>query len=342
MRVYAGMDPQLPLADVAAHAQRVESLGYDGLRVPETIHDGLMVALLALEHTTRLHVSTSIILAFPRSPMVVAYAAWDLQRMSGGRFTLGLGTQVRGNIEGRFSVPWVAPIEKLREYLLALRTIWRAFQDGTGVDFEGEHYRFTRLQPYFNPGPIEHPQIPLLLGGVNPRICRLAGELADELATHPTNSSPRYLRELILPALAKGAERAQRTTTSCALLAGSPVITGRTEEHVARAREAQRQMLAFLYSTPAYWPTLELNGWGDLGRRLRALTREDRWDEMADAVGDEVIDQLVPQGTYDEIAEILVEWYGGLAEAVSLPLPEDPADDQLAARVISQLQAAGA
>ena len=338
MRVYASTDPNMPLEEVGPYAQRVERMGFDGLRVPETIHDGLMVSLLALEHTTRLHVRSSVILAFPRSPMVVAYAAWDLQRMSGGRFGLGLGTQIRANIEGRFSVPWRAPVARMREYLQALHAIFAAFQEGAGLDFEGEHYRFTRLQPYFNPGPIEAPPPPLTLGAVNRRLCELAGELCDGLVTHPTNSSPRYLREVTRPALAAGAERGERRLEEIELVAGTSIITGRDAAELALARDSARRSLAFLYSTPTYWPTLEAHGWGDLGQRLRELTREGRWDDLPALLGDEVLDALVPQGTYGEIADVLLDRYRGLADGLGLAPPEDPAHDDEVAAVIRRLQ----
>ena len=338
MRVYASLDTNMPLGEVGAYARRVERMGYDGLRVPETVHDGLMVALLALEHTDSLQVRTSVILAFPRSPMVVAYAAWDLQRFSDGRFGLGLGTQIRANIEGRYGVPWRAPVARMREYLQALRAIFAAFQEGGGIAFEGEHYRLTRLQPYFNPGPIESPPPPLTLGAVNARLTSVAGELCDGLVTHPTNSSPRFLREVTLPALEEGAKRAGRSLDGFELVAGTPVITGRDAAELAEAREGARRMLAFLYSTPAYWPTLELYGWPELGRRLRELTREGRWEDLHELVTDDLLDTLVPQGTYGEIAEVLLERYGGLAQGIGLPLPEDPARDEEFAAVVRRVQ----
>ena len=170
--VFAGMDPATPLRAVAPYARRVEAMGYDGLQVAETVHDGLALALLALEHTERIVLRTSVILAFVRSPMLVAYTAWDLAAMSNGRFHLGLGTQIKQNIEGRFSVPWREPIGRMREYVDALRSIFATFQTGAPLQFEGEHYRFTRMQPYFNPGPIAVAAPTIWLGGVNPQIWR--------------------------------------------------------------------------------------------------------------------------------------------------------------------------
>ncbi len=338
MKVYATMEPNLALRDVPSHAQRAERLGYTGLAVPEALHDGFLTSLLALEHTHTLRVATSIALAFPRSPMTTAYAAWDLQSLSGGRFELGLGSQVKGNMERRYSVEWKPPVPRMREYLGALRAIWDCWQNGTQLDFRGEHYRIDRMQPFFNPGPIEHPDIPLYLGGVNAAMTRLAGEAADGIVTHPTNTSPRTLRELTLPNIEIGAKKAGKTRDRVEIIAGGFVATGATAEAVAAERERIREYLGFLYSTPQYWRTLELHGWRDLGERLRGLARAGRWGEMKAAVGDEVLDALVPAGPYDEIADVLIDWYGDLATGLSFRMPEDPGDDDRAAAVIQRLR----
>jgi probable F420-dependent oxidoreductase len=338
MRVYASMDQRMPLSAVEDHARRVERLGYDGLCVPDAVHDGLLACHAALRATTRLRARTSVLVSFPRSPMLVAISAWDLQSSSGGRFELGLGTQVRGNIVGRYSTPWSAPVPRMREYVQALRAIFDAFQRGTPLDFRGEHYRFTRLQPFFNPGPIEHPEIPVLLGAVGPRMTELVGEVADGMMTHPTNSAPRTLRELTRPSLARGAARTGRDAGALDLMAGGLVITGPDRAALAAEREHVRELLTFLYSTPAYWPTLELFGWRETGERLHALTREGRWTDMKGAITDAMLDALVPQGSYAEIADVLGDWYAGLATSLTFPLPEDPTHDAQIARVIARLR----
>jgi probable F420-dependent oxidoreductase len=327
MQVVAGMSDRLALNEVGAHAQRVEALGYHTLHVPETVHDGLAVALLALEHTEHLRVQTSVTLAFVRSPMLVAYTAWDLQSMSGGRFGLGLGSQIRQNIEGRYSMEWREPIGRMREYVESLRAIWQSFDTGEPLRYEGEHYRFTRLQPFFNPGPTGHPAPAIWLGGVNERICRLGGTHADGFVTHPTNSSPRYLREFCLPFL-RAAER------PVPLVTGSPFATGPDAAAVTASREHHRQLFGFLLSTPAYRRSLELYGWADLGARLQRMTREGAWDELPALVTDEVIDTFLPQGTWDELADRVGEWFGGLADGVILPVPADPGLDDRFAEVI--------
>jgi probable F420-dependent oxidoreductase len=342
VKVYAGMDPRLPLRDVAAYARRVEAMGYDGLHVAETVHDPFMVATLALEHTERIVVRTSVALAFVRSPLLTAYAAWDLTVLSGGRFHLGLGTQIRQNIEDRYGMPWDEPVGRLGDYLAALDGLFEAFRTGSGVDHRGVHYRLTRLQPYFNPGPT--PEVtppPIYLGGVNARMCRLAGERAAGFVTHPTNSNPRYLDAICLPNLRAGLEHAGRSRDDLELVVGLQVITGPDRPAIDHERERQRRLFAFLYSTPAYRRTLELYGWADLAPRLQAMIRAERWDDLHGLVTDEVLDALVPAATYDALAAVVTERLGGRADGVLLPPPADPAHDPLAASAVAALRASG-
>ncbi|CAB4883257.1 unannotated protein [freshwater metagenome] len=339
MRVYAGMSDRVSLRDTIAYAQRVEALGYNGLHVPETVHDGLAASLLALEHTTALTVRTSVIVAFPRSPMLTAYAAWDLAAFSSGRFQLGLGTQIKPNIEGRYSVPWTEPVTRMRDYVGALRAIWRSFQEGVPLAYETTNYRFSRLQPFFNPGPLNVTPPTIWLGGVNEGMVRLAGSHADGIVTHPTNSNPRYLREICLPALREGEALTGRARDSVEIVSGSQYITGPTAADVDRNREHHRRLLAFLYSTPAYRRTLTLHGWEDLGERLQTITRTQQWDTLHQHVTDEVIDALVPQGTWDQLPEVIAQCFGDLADGVILTLPEDPANDARFREVIAAVQA---
>jgi len=337
-RVYATMDQRMPASQVADHARRAEALGYDGLAVPDAVHDGLTAAALALQATTRLEVATSVLVAFPRSPMVLAVAAWDLQELSGGRFAIGLGSQVRGNIVRRYSTPWSAPVPRMREYLQALQAIFRCWQEGEDLAFEGEHYTFTRMQPFFRPDPLSCRPPALLMGAVGPAMTALAGEVADGMMTHPTNTAPRYLREVVRPRLAKGAARSDRKASDLALMVGPLTATGARAVDVAREREGVRQLLTFLFSTPSYWPSLELFGWKDRGERLHALTREGSWDAMAGVVDDAMLDAFSPTGGYDEIADVLQDWYGDLTDWITFPMPADPADDAEAAKVIARLR----
>ena len=255
-------------------------------------------------------------------------ASWfPTEAGSAGRFQLGLGTQVRGNIVERYSATWKAPVARLREYIESLRAIWASFQDGRPLDYRGAHYRFTRLQPFFNPGPIEFPEIPVLIGAVGPHMTRTAGHIADGLITHPTNCSPRFLDEVVRPLLTEGAG----SNTPPAVVACPLIATGKDTAQVASERRRIRSLMAFLYSTPAYWPTLELFGHDDLGPRLRALTREGRWQEMDALLPESLLDAVVPTGTYDEIGAILRSWYSGRAARVAFPAPAPDDEARLAA-----------
>ncbi len=337
-QVYAPTDQNLGPTEIEAHAKRAEALGYDGLNIPEAVHDALLLSTLALRATSRLKVATGVLVAFPRSPMMTAIAAWDLQALSGGRFELGLGTQVKGNIKGRYSTAWTAPVPRMREYIHSLRAIFQSFQEGVPLDFVGEHYQFTRLQPFFNPGPLDCGAPPISLGAVGPMMTALAGEVADRLITHPTNSAPRYIRETLLPRIEKGAERGARTLSEIELMIAPPMATGIDEIAVAAEREKQRELLAFLFSTPSYWPSLALFGWEERGAHLRELTRENKWAEMKDLIDDEMLDTFVPSAPYASIAEVLKEWYGDLGTRITIPMPDDPALDGEAATAITALR----
>jgi len=332
------MDPALPLSAVAAHAARVEALGFDALHVAEMVNDAFLVSALALEHTERLTVRTSLAVAFVRSPMQVALTAWSLARLAPGRFDLGLGTQIKANVTERFGVAWADPIERMADYVAAVRACFSAFSGAGRLHHEGPHYRLTRLQPEFDPGPLDGPPPPIWLGGVGDRSCRLAGAIADGFVTHPTNSDRRYLAEACLPALAAGRQAAGRGPGVPPVVAGGMVATGPDDAAVAGAREERRRRLGFLFSTPAYRRTLELHGWEDLGGRLRALARADRWAEMTGAVSDEVLDTVVVSGRHDELARALADRYADLVDGVLLQVPADPADDEAVAGAVADLR----
>ncbi len=343
MKVYAGMDPRCSFADAVAHAQRVERLGYDGLHVAETVHDSMAVALLMAEHTERITVRTSVTLAFTRSPTLLAYAAWDLSKLSGGRFQLGLGTQIRQNIEDRYGVPFGDdPIGRLGDYVGAVRAAFASFASGARPSYESPHYQVTRMQPYFNPGPDGETLVPpVYLGGVQRRACELAGAVADGFVSHPTNSNPRYLRETCLPALAAGAQAAGRDLEAAGFetVVGTSVISSSTAGGLLAERERQRRLLAFLYSTPAYAPTLRLYGWGELGPQLRDLIRRERWDDLGAVLSDEVLDTLVPCATFDELPGLLLERFAGLGQGILVAPPQDPADDDAFGAVVAAVRA---
>lgn len=340
MKVYAGLDPRLPLAQVGSVAQRIEALGYDGLHIAETVHDSLAVSLLALEHTTTLTVRTAVTLTFVRSPMLTALSAWDLSAFSGGRFQLGLGSQIRQNIEERFSMPWPNPVPAMAEHVAAIRACFSSFAAGTPLDVRGEYVTLTRLQEYFRPDATGVVPPPIWLGGVNAKMTELAGAVADGFVTHPTNSSPRFLSERCLPALERGLRSAGRTRRDLELVAGTQVITGANPEAIAQEKERQRRLFAFLYSTPAYAPTLELYGWDDLGVRLRRMVQRNDFTDLATTVTDDVLDTLVPVCPVEALPEVLLERYESLCDGLLLSVPADPAIDDRLRSVIARLRGA--
>lgn len=336
--VLATTPERMSPAEIGEHAKRAEAMGFDGLQVPDAVHDGLLLSAMALQATEKLKVSTGVLVAFPRSPMIVAVAAWDLQAMSGGRFEIGLGTQVKGNIVKRYSAQWDSPVPQLREYMQSVKAIFHSFQTGEKLHFEGEHYQFTKLQPFFNPGPIEHPDIPVLAGAVGPAMTKMVGAVADGMITHPTNTPPRYIREVCLPRLQAGFEKAGRSGEDFELVLGPLCATGRDESVVASEWEKQRNLLGFLYSTPAYWPSLELFGWQDKGQQLLDMTRSGNWQDMSKVITDEVLAEFVPRATYADIADVYKQRFGDLTRRVSFPIPDNPADDALAAEAIAKLK----
>lgn len=324
--------------EIARVAAELEALGLDGIVTNETAHDSLLPLAVAASATERCSLGTSVTIAFPRSPMVLAMAAWDLAALSRGRFNLGLGTQVRGHIEGRFSTPWAAPGPRLREYVEALHAIWACFQHGGRLDFQGKHYRFNLMTPFFNPGPIDWPQVPVYVAAVNPYNCRLAGELCDGLRLH-SFCTQRYLDEVILPAVRAGAAAAGRDPAAVAIAASAFIATGETESDVEVEREVARRRIAFYGSTRAYFPVFEIHGWQDTGEQLRRLAAQGQWDQMPGCVSDEQLDAFCTSGTYDEIIPRLLAAWGPRAQRLNFPVRLDtPAARERTAWAVRALQ----
>jgi probable F420-dependent oxidoreductase len=337
LKVTATMGADVRLRDVVTHAKRVESLGYDTLSVAEAVHDGMLSAMAALGATSTLRVSQGVLVAFARSPMLAAQGAWDLQDYSGGRFQLGLGTQVKGNIIGRFGMPWSAPAARLTDYVGAVRACFDTFQNDAPLNFVSESYTLNRMQPFFNPGPLDCGPPSILMGAVGPLMTRAVGKVGDALQTHPTNSEARYLRDVTRPRLEEGTKAAGRNLR-IEMTAGPMIATGATAEEVESEIQAARESLVFTLSTPAYWPALEYHGWRDVGEALREYTRAGKWAEMNDLVTDEILKTFVPAGTYDEIADILLAEYDDVAERILFPVPKDPKNDAAAREAIAKLQ----
>ncbi|MGB6837186.1 MAG: TIGR03617 family F420-dependent LLM class oxidoreductase [Dehalococcoidia bacterium] len=323
------------LSDVPQAARQAEELGYDGVVTVETGHDPFLPLALAAEHTERITLGTAVAIAFPRSPMAVAQIAWDLQALSRGRLLLGLGTQVKGHIERRYSTPWTAPGPRLREYILCLRAIWDCWQNGTTPSFQGEHYTFTLMTPYFNPGPIEHPHIPIYISAVNAYNCRLAGELCDGIRLHAFNT-PKYLQEVILPNMEKGARKAGRSLKDLDISGGTFIVTGANQEEIEQARRATKQQISFYGSTRTYKPVMDLHGWGDTCLKLNALSLQGRWQEMADEITDEMLEQFAVIGTYDQIVERIKGRLGGIVTTIGFAMPLRSQADREKLRAILQ------
>ncbi|SDP61533.1 probable F420-dependent oxidoreductase, MSMEG_2256 family [Klenkia soli] len=315
------LDASLTSADdPAAAASELEGRGYAGVWASEVAQDPFLVLHAAALATTRVSVGSGIAVAFARSPMTLAYTAWDLQRYSHGRFVLGLGTQIQAHVERRFSMPWSAPAARMREYIGALRAIWATWTDDVPLRFRGEHYRHTLMTPMFTPARHAWVPPPVHLAAVGPLMTRLAGEAADGLLAH-SFTTERYLRERTLPALQEGLDTAGRSRADVQVSLPGFVVGGRDDAERARAAAAVRGQIAFYGSTPAYRPVLELHGWGDLGDELHALStsrREDKWQAMADLVDDEVLGTFAVVADPAEAGAALLARFDGLVDRFSI------------------------
>jgi len=326
MKLDAGLAVEgkhLPGIDETSRA--AEALGFAGLWTSETKHDSFLPLAVAANATRKLDLGTSIAIAFSRSPMATAQISWDLQDLSNGRFILGLGTQVKAHITRRFGMPWDRPASRLKDYILALRAIWRSFQTEGSLDYEGEFYRHTLMTPFFNPGPIEHPGIPIYIAGVNTRLAKLAGELCEGFHVHPFHT-PEYVRQVVKPAIAEGAEKENRNPEDVQLATSVFVITGEDEEQVEQQREKMRAQAAFYASTPSYRVVLEAHGWEDTGEKLGDLARNKKWDEMPRLITDEMLHAFAVETAPDEVGPALKERYEGLIDRIALYLPFVPGE----------------
>ena len=304
-------------------ARAAESLGFAGLWTSETKHDAFLPLAIAADETQTIQLGTSVAIAFSRSPMEVAQTAWDLQDLSDGRFILGLGTQVKAHIKRRFSMPWDKPVSRLREYILALRAIWDSFQSGGSLSFEGDFYTHTLMTPFFNPGPIENPQIPIHIAGVNTNLARLAGEFCDGFHVHPFHS-PEYVRRTVKPAIAEGAKKEGRNPEAVELATSVFVVTGEGREEFEEEREKMRSQISFYASTPTYRTVLEAHGWEDVGEELSKLARDNRWNDMPTLVTDGMLGAFTVEAAPDKVGPALKERYEGLIDRVALYVPFVP------------------
>ncbi len=308
--------------EAAGLARKAEAFGFDCFWCNETKHDPFVQLALAAAHTKRIAVGTSIALAFTRSPTTLAYTAWDLQSLSRGRLILGLGSQVKGHIERRFGMKWEPPAPKMKEVILALRSVWRSWQEGTKLDFQGRFVKLDLMTPFFSPGPIENPTIPIYVAAVNPGMCRVAGAVADGIHVHPLHTV-RYLKEVVIPSMNEGRVRSGGKRDSFSVAASVFAAVGETESERRRAREMMRGQVAFYASTRSYRRIMDLNGWGDICDRLHALSSKGEWQKMASEVPDQMLEEIVVEGSWKEVGGVLKKRYGGLVDRVRLYMPFD-------------------
>lgn len=306
------------LLDIPTAARAAEEIGFDAIWTSETQHEPFLPLAIAAEHTSRIELGTSIAVAYARSPTNLAHIAWDLQNASRGRFILGLGTQVKAHVERRFGMTWderVAP--KFRDFILAMRAVWGAWQGDGRVNYRGEFYKITLMTPFFNPGPIEHPHIPIYIAGVNEHLCRLAGEVCEGFHVHPFHT-PKYIREIVLPNIELGAQKGQRSRQDVQL--SSAIFTATNEVE----REAARQQISFYASTPTYRTVLEVHGWGEVGEKLSALAARGKWNEMPGLISDEILDEVAVIAPADELPVRIKTRYAGLLDRITFYAPFDP------------------
>jgi probable F420-dependent oxidoreductase len=297
--------------------RELEDIGYDGAFSFEAKHDPFLTLAVASEHSDKIQLGTAIAIAFARNPMNLANLGYDMQSISGGRFILGLGTQVRPHIEKRFSSTWSHPAKRMREIVLAIRAIWDCWEGNSKLDFRGEFYTHTVMIPAFDPGPNPYGPPPIFTGGFGPLMTQVAGEVADGFIAHPFNTR-KSLIENALPALEKGLAKAGRARKDLEVMCATLIVTADTEEEFTASRLAARKQLAFYGSTPAYLPTLACHGWEDVHRELNTLSKQGRWDDMTDLISDEILETIAVVGERHEIAGKLRARLNGIADSVSL------------------------
>lgn len=302
------------MVEAAIHA---EATGFDAFSCPEVAHDPFIPLALASQRTERIGLRTAIAVAFPRSPMVLANLAWDLNTESGGRFVLGLGTQIKAHIERRFSSKWEKPKAQLRECVQSIRAIHRAWEKREKLRFAGDHYAFSLMTPEFSPTPSGLPPVPIFTAAVRPGMLELAGEIADGVRLHGFMTR-KYIDEVAAPAIARGLATRGRDRSNFEVCGGGFLATGPDDASVAAMRELIRYRVAFYASTPAYLPVLEVHGWQDLGEKLRQMTLRGKWQEMPNEVSDDVLDVFCVTATYRDLAPLVATRFGSVTDSIEL------------------------
>ena len=307
--------PQSDLNLVADAARDAESDGFDMVVTMENRYEPFMPLAISAVSTQKIGIGTAVAIAFPRSPMVVANTCWDLQKASDGRFVLGLGPQIRPHNEKRFSTPWSAPAPRLREYVQALRAIWKSWETGERLSFEGDHYNFTLMTPNFVPESNHQPPVPVTIAAVGPHTLKLSGEVCDGVRLHPF-CTRAYLEEVAMPRIEEGLKASSMPREAFQVTGGGFIATGDSDEEVSRSAEWVRYRIAFYGSTPSYWPVLEHHHLGDLGRKLNRMTKEGAWDQIAKEISDDVLHLFAVIGKHDSLAQLIEERFSGCLDMV--------------------------
>ena len=327
MQIYRNIT-NIPLGEIADTVPSYEKSGYSGLLTTELKHDPFLPLGVAAVHTKEVNLATGIAVSFLRSPMAVANLGWDLNEASHGRFTLGLGTQIRAHNEKRFSAPWSPPAPRMREYINALKAIWRCWKYGDKLDFRGDHYNFTLITPEFVPEKTDLALPPVTLAAVGPLMLKTAAEVADGVRLHGF-CTQKYYEETIAPKIQQGLSLSNRTRGNFEVSGGGFLATGADNDAVAKAAEIVRYRVGFYGSTPAYWPVLETHGYGDLGRKLNSMTKNGDWDKLAAEITDDVLNLFCVIGRYDELTSLVRNRFSHMCDVISTGLNEDFPPDLL-------------
>ncbi len=318
-----------------AQARAAEDKGFDMASCGELSHDSIVTMALAASATERIELLTSVTIAFPRSPMVLAMQAWDIQRLSAGRFSIGLGSQVKGHNERRFGGTWSAAAPRMKEYIQMMKAVWDSWQDDEPAEFIGKSYRYTLMTPNFNPGPIDFPRPKIYLAVVGPAMARVAGEVADGVLPHGGIMTDRYMRETLLPNVKIGLERSGRTWDDIDIAASGYLAVGENDEEISKALDRYRQPLSFYGSTRSYHHVLRMHDLEDLGMRLHKLSLDGRWQEMREIITEDDLLKLTDTCTWDDYPEF-VRTNREYASQMGFGMPTDTPEQQTRARGMMQ------
>lgn len=331
-------DTPLDIRDFARLSATAEQVGVDAVLVEETKDDPFQLLSLGATTTTTVGLGTSVAMAFPRSPTVTAMSAWSLQKLSNGRFTLGLGSQVRGHIRRRYGLEWHPPAPWMRDYVGAIRAVWNTWQTGEPLHFESDHYNLSLMVPLFDPGPIDHPNIPIHIAAIGPYMCAVAGEVADGVRLHPI-CTERFIDERVKPSVQVGAERAGRGLDEIEVCMKPLIGTAPDEASLEAVTRTVRARVGFYLSTPSYRRVFELHDWADLAARAASLSKAQKWEELAAMVPDEVLHTVATIGTHDTIVGQLSDRYGDRVDRIEFSIPiASPSDAEVYGAMLEGLR----